>query len=64
MTLPDFLQPESPFRPWAFAMGACLIASLPPRTRRMGGVLLFVVAGVAVLFFFLQDVFASFTPKG
>ena len=62
MTLPEFLQPDSPFRPWAIILGVCLLACLPRTSRRLGGILLFVVAGVAVVNFFLTNVFASYLP--
>ena len=62
MTLPDFLQPDSPFRPWAILLGTCLLACLPRASRRLGGILLFVVAGVAGVNFFLTNVFASYLP--
>ena len=64
MTLPDFLQPESPFRPWALAAGACLLACLSPRTRRVCSILFFVVLGVAAISFFLNHAFAEFAPSG
>lgn len=63
MTLPDFLQPQSPLRPWALAAGACLLACLSSNTRRVGGILFFVVLGVAGIFFFLNHVYVEFTPS-
>ena len=64
MTLPDFLQPDSPYRVWAIALGVCLLVCLPPGTRRLGGIMIFAVLGAAVLFFFIKSVFTQFTPAG
>lgn len=68
MTLPDlshleFLQPGNPFRPWAIALGACLAACVPASTRRMGGILLFVLAAVGTIAFFVDDALRTFTPS-
>ena len=62
MTLPDFLQPDSPLRPWAFATAACLLACLSPSTRRWGGIILCLVLGVGGIYFGMSYVFDSFMP--
>ena len=64
MTLPELLLPQNPFRPWVFTLGACLLACLPRRTRRIGAILLLMVAGAAALDFFLDYTFKSFAPGG
>ncbi len=63
MTLPDFLQPDSALRPWAFVSAACLIACLSPSTRRWGGTILFLVLGVGGIYFALNYIFDSFMPR-
>ena len=63
-TLPDFLQPDSPYRVWAIAAGICLLACLPAKTRRIGGISICAVVGAGVLFFFIKSVFEQFTPAG
>jgi hypothetical protein len=46
------------------ALGACIVACLPPATRRLGGILFFVIAGVGAIYFFLNDAFRTFAPSG
>ena len=62
MTLPDFLQPDSPLRPWAFVAAACLLACLAPSTRRWGGIIFFIVLGVGAIYFSVNYVYDSFLP--
>lgn len=60
--LQEILQADNPLRPWALALAACVIACLPPKTRRVGGIFLCVLGGVAGVSFFIQSVYHSFLP--
>lgn len=61
--LPFFFQPDSSFRPWALALTACLFACLPRASRRLGGTLLIVLAGVWGFCFFVNAAYQSYAPS-
>ncbi len=63
MTLPDFLQSDSPLQPWAIVSAACLLACLAPSTRRWGGTILCLVVAVGGIYFGLNYIFDSFMPR-
>lgn len=63
MTLPEFLQPDSPYRPWAIVLIVCLLACLPRGSRRLGSILFIVVGCVAVIYFFLSSTYDTMIPS-
>ena len=61
--LPAWLPHNTPFYPWDVVLAVCLLACVPRSTRRWGGVLFFVTAGVLGLSLFVNYAYSEFIPK-
>jgi hypothetical protein len=61
-SLLQYLLPTNPHHTWAYAITACLFACIPSATRRLGGVLLFVIIASGSISLFVGDVLRNFTP--